>query len=518
MPSNALVLSEFVLGEPSAPRWVELTNPGKYAIALDQVALNVSDPKAGGPQSTWAVGKVLGELPAGESIAIGHVPPNASGWLKLKVLDLGPSFALPPCHGKVVLYGPGGQVDAISYSLCAGGGAPPAALAWALDPGYLDACKNDELTTWCPTTPGANAIGTPGKSNPPCDLDGDGYSSGDADCDDQKPAVFPGAFEICNGTDDNCDGQVDDGVVAPAGTCLAAGVCANASAACKGAAGWSCAYPPGFESSSETLCDGADNDCDGQTDEGLLNACGSCGSAVPAEVCNGKDDDCNGTTDDLVPDNLPPAVCMAPGQAEVQGVCAGGVRLCTAGIETCQWPAEFQPEESWCDGLDNDCDGETDELLGLHAACVVGTGRCAASGKLECGGGKQLACIGTGLEPIAEVCGNGQDDNCDGQTDEGFGVGEQCAAGLGVCRVLGKRKCTTDRKAAVCSVSAQAPAGEERCGNLLDDDCDGQTDETGCTLVSGGGSGCRAGVGGSGLWLVALVLVPVLLRRRAIGA
>jgi len=44
--------------------------------------------------------------------------------------------------------------------------------------------------------------------------------------------------------------------------------------------------------------DPADDDCDGETDEGLLNACGKCGPA-PTEVCNGRDDDCDGKTDDL---------------------------------------------------------------------------------------------------------------------------------------------------------------------------------------------------------------------------
>ncbi len=132
MPPNALVITEFAVGEPGMPRWVELTNPGKYPIALDQVALTATDPKNPGPQSIWAVGKVLGELPAGEAIAIGHVPPAASAWLKLKVLDLGPGFALPPCQGKLALYGPTGQVDAMSYDLCPAGSSKKAPQGWAL--------------------------------------------------------------------------------------------------------------------------------------------------------------------------------------------------------------------------------------------------------------------------------------------------------------------------------------------------------------------------------------------------
>jgi hypothetical protein len=53
--------------------------------------------------------------------------------------------------------------------------------------------------------------------------------------------------------------------------------------------------PPEF--CPDEVCDGVDNDCDGQVDEGLLNVCGTCG-AVPQEVCNnGRDDDCDGRTD-----------------------------------------------------------------------------------------------------------------------------------------------------------------------------------------------------------------------------
>jgi hypothetical protein len=42
------------------------------------------------------------------------------------------------------------------------------------------------------------------------DGDGDGYNDG-PDCDDADPAVHPGAFESCDGTDNDCDGTIDDG-------------------------------------------------------------------------------------------------------------------------------------------------------------------------------------------------------------------------------------------------------------------------------------------------------------------
>ena len=43
------------------------------------------------------------------------------------------------------------------------------------------------------------------------DHDGDGFSECTGDCDDTNPAIHPGAVEICNHLDDNCDGRIDEG-------------------------------------------------------------------------------------------------------------------------------------------------------------------------------------------------------------------------------------------------------------------------------------------------------------------
>ena len=45
----------------------------------------------------------------------------------------------------------------------------------------------------------------------PCDLDQDGYTPGDGDCNDANPAVHPNATEVDNDVDDDCDGTVDEG-------------------------------------------------------------------------------------------------------------------------------------------------------------------------------------------------------------------------------------------------------------------------------------------------------------------
>lgn len=129
------------------------------------------------------------------------------------------------------------------------------------------------------------------------------------DCAPENPAVFPGAPESCDAgrVDDDCDGVANDGCpctpdVDPPAACGSTdvGECAYGRSAC---------IPPGVRS---TVCEGEilprtetcvgsargrDEDCDGNVDEGLINACGRCRETEPAEVCNGVDDNCDGVAD-----------------------------------------------------------------------------------------------------------------------------------------------------------------------------------------------------------------------------
>ncbi|MBU0638366.1 MAG: putative metal-binding motif-containing protein, partial [Planctomycetes bacterium] len=106
------------------------------------------------------------------------------------------------------------------------------------------------------------------------DSDGDGDPD-DTDCDDSDPSVHHGATETCNGIDDDCDGQVDEG-----------GVCDEPDSDGDGDPDdTDCApFDAGVHHGAAEICDGIDNDCDGQVDEG-----GVCddqsGQDAPGALC-----------------------------------------------------------------------------------------------------------------------------------------------------------------------------------------------------------------------------------------
>jgi len=103
------------------------------------------------------------------------------------------------------------------------------------------------------------------------DGDVDGFNSW-SDCDDTNANIYPGNPEICDGLDNDCSGVADDNLTA-APTTLQKGVCAGTLQTCTGAGGWIDDYStiPGYET-TETTCDGLDNDCDGVVDIGCDRA------------------------------------------------------------------------------------------------------------------------------------------------------------------------------------------------------------------------------------------------------
>lgn len=164
----------------------------------------------------------------------------------------------------------------------------------------------------------------------------------------------------------------------------------------------------------------ADNDlCE------LLTCTGEVGPK--SEICNGKDDDCDGEVDEHVLLYAPHPSKSSPCEKHF-GVCRTASWSCEAGEWVCDYGPDFEEYETRCDSKDNDCDGGVDEDLfrdesGNFQYCYSGNpaesvqyGECAPgflfclNGSVECGD----------TTPITEQPCNGLDDDCDGLIDEDF--------------------------------------------------------------------------------------------------
>ncbi|MFT4975655.1 MAG: hypothetical protein ACI8S6_001542 [Myxococcota bacterium] len=155
------------------------------------------------------------------------------------------------------------------------------------------------------------------------DRDGDGYGE-DVDCDDDDARINPGQPEVCNSVDDNCDGQIDEGVIgtfypdadgdgygnqsSPIELCNIQPNLIEVGEDCND--GDASINPDGVE-----ICDRADNNCDGEVDEDLIvtlyrdeDGDGYGQDGTGSEGCpNGTDAELGGDCDDFNADLYPNA-------------------------------------------------------------------------------------------------------------------------------------------------------------------------------------------------------------------
>jgi hypothetical protein len=319
--------------------------------------------------------------------------------------------------------------------------------------------------------------------------------------------------EICNGLDDDCNNLTDDGVTdtppdlgcwrtqsanctltcgydgkvwcpPTGGTCTGlgtlSGACAVGGLVCQGPNGWVC-----------------------QGDQGPMS-----------EQCNGLDDDCNGQTDD----GLGPPIGDACGENIPNSPCTQGVTVCVNGRREC---SGGQPQAEICNGRDDDCDRVVDNGQGVGGPCPLPDdprfpgdrthGTCRP-GALQCDGAGNQICVG-GQGPVAEIC-DGLDNDCDGTTDEvgdppdGINgtadpnnpaqiIGAVCGADAGVCEP-GRYGCQQARVVCVGGVTAvnaeTCDCEDNNCNGEIDEDLPGRpvctTSNTVCVAVSPGFCRC----------------------------
>ena len=272
-----------------------------------------------------------------------------------------------------------------------------------------------------------------GETDEGYDQDGDGYQDANQentagfrcgyDCDDNNPDINPSATEICDGVDNNCN-------------CL---LYHN---------------PENRDSNSDGVeCGCTSVGCDSNVDEqpsGLpITTVGIC-----------EPDTGNWDLNEIDFENTPCSYVT-------------GKLVCRNGTPVCEGAEFVGPEPEICDGIDNNCNGFADEpgyVVGEGAQCGSDVGVCEP-GYMICNPiVADMMCVDavTGSNP--DHC-DGLDNDCDGALDEDA-EDVLCTNG---CPVFGYQYCVNGEYS-VCDAPGPVSEDDDPC-NGLDDDCDGLVDE-----------------------------------------
>ena len=291
-----------------------------------------------------------------------------------------------------------------------------------------------------------DGYGNPNNSLTACDLSNAGYVLNDLDCNDNVGAINPGALDVCDGFDNDCDGQVDnDSSLWPtwyADTDNDGFGDANAPTN-------ACIQPVGYVSN--------DLDCD-DTDFDV--------KPTGTEVCNGIDDDCDGQIDEFATDALT-WYRDADGDGfgdlnDIEVSCTQPQGYVSDDSDCDDTDASINPNTVWYADVDQDGFGNgNNSLTGCdlsNAGYVLNAGDCNDN-------------AGTINPNAAEIC-DGFDNDCDGSIDEDFDLDGD-----------GVTTCAGDCDDSDASVYPGAP---EVCDGI-DNDCDGVVDTPDCNDQDGDG-------------------------------
>ncbi len=294
------------------------------------------------------------------------------------------------------------------------------------------------------------------------------------DCNDASNAIFPGATEICDNKDNNCDAfnTIDEGCDVDKDGYCALGLTVTANNICPNQAtglGTDCNDADKLINPAATeVCDNQDNNCVSGVDEacnadgdaycssakvtvGTPTVCisggGDCNDANSninpgkAELCNSLDDNCNGLTDDNPsngstfyydgdqdgePINSNKTLCAASGFWSYSVAVKGNPTLfdCDDNGLACGANCNHVLTENRCDGYDNNCNGAVDEGCnadsdGYCTSALTTVKNSLGNWPAICtSGGGDCNDNNSGVKPNATELCNLVDDNCNSQVDE----------------------------------------------------------------------------------------------------